>query len=430
MATAACALPSLLASGAPPSASATSRLPQAAQPARLASLTDAVGGGVPVADAVTAGQDGAWVAETDGTVVAEAGATSYGDASRTALAAPVVDMAVSPSGQGYWLLGGDGGVLNYGDAGFHGSTGGVALRQPVLQLAPTPTGHGYWLVARDGGVFAFGDARYAGRAPTTVPAIGVLASSGSGYWVVEGDGTLAPFGGAAPIAVGAIANGGSSLVGQVVTIDPGHDGGNGSHPAQIDVPVPSGPGQTKACDTVGTTTAGGYTEHAFNFDMATRLAAELHRRGATVVLTRTNDTGVGPCVNERAAIGNVARSDAAISIHGDGGPPGGRGFTVLEPALLPGYNDAVVGPSAVLATTIANAFSAVLPPSDYDGTGGVDVRDDLGGLNLSTVPKVLIECGNMQNTTDASLEESPAWQAEATGALATGLASFLIESSG
>ena len=30
-------------------------------------------------------------------------------------------------------------------------------------------------------------------------------------------------------------------------------------------------------------------------------------------------------------------------------------------------------------------------------------RDDLAGLNLTTVPKVLIECGNMRNATDASL---------------------------
>ena len=40
------------------------------------------------------------------------------------------------------------------------------------------------------------------------------------------------------------------------------------------------------------------------------------------MLTRSTDTGVGPCVDERAAIGTLAGSDAAISIHGDGGPAG------------------------------------------------------------------------------------------------------------
>jgi N-acetylmuramoyl-L-alanine amidase len=30
-------------------------------------------------------------------------------------------------------------------------------------------------------------------------------------------------------------------------------------------------------------------------------------------------------------------------------------------------------------------------------------RDDLAGLNLTTAPEVLIECGNMRKATDAAL---------------------------
>ena len=52
-------------------------------------------------------------------------------------------------------------------------------------------------------------------------------------------------------------------------------------------------------------------------------------------------------------------------------------------------------------------------------------RDDLGGLNLSTVPKVLIECGNMRNATDAALLVSPAWQQQAARAIAAGITTFL-----
>ena len=37
------------------------------------------------------------------------------------------------------------------------------------------------------------------------------------------------------------------------------------------------------------------------------------------------------------------------------------------------------------------------PYSDYLGEEGIDVRTDLGGLNLSTVPKVFLEVGNMRN---------------------------------
>jgi N-acetylmuramoyl-L-alanine amidase len=41
------------------------------------------------------------------------------------------------------------------------------------------------------------------------------------------------------------------------------------------------------------------------------------------------------------------------------------------------------------------------------------------------VPKVLIECANMANATDASLLVQPAWQQQAAAAIAAGLSSYL-----
>jgi N-acetylmuramoyl-L-alanine amidase len=231
--------------------------------------------------------------------------------------------------------------------------------------------------------------------------------------------------------VRSVPSNGYSLVGQVVTLDAGHNGDNYLDPAYINHLVPSGPdGMEKACDTTGTETDDGYTEAAFNFDVVTRLAAALRDRGATVVLTRKTNTGVGPCVNQRAAIGNEAHSDAALSVHADGGPPGGRGFTVLLPALFPGYNNAVVPPSDRLGGILRDVFTAVMPISDYYGTDGLQVRNDLGGLNLSTVPKVLIECGNMRNSTDATLLTSPSWRQRAADTLAVGLTDFLLTVTG
>src|SRR5215210_7717325 len=120
------------------------------------------------------------------------------------------------------------------------------------------------------------------------------------------------------------------LAGKTVTIDPGHNGGNAAHAAQIARLVDAGT-LRKACDTVGASTDDGYSEHAYNLDVALRLARVLRAQGARVVLTRTNDTGWGPCITRRAAIGNRARADAAISIHADGGPATGRGFHVIYP---------------------------------------------------------------------------------------------------
>ena len=66
-----------------------------------------------------------------------------------------------------------------------------------------------------------------------------------------------------------------------------------------------------------------------------------------------------------------------------------------------------------------------MPASDYYGAGGVILRDDLAGLNLTTVPKVLIECGNMRNATDAALLIRPSYQRVIAAALAAAIAAFL-----
>ena len=216
------------------------------------------------------------------------------------------------------------------------------------------------------------------------------------------------------------------LAGKVIAVDPGHNGGNFTHTAEISRQVQAG-GFTKECDTTGTETDAGYTEAAFTFDVATRLTALLRAEGATVVLTRTDNTSVGPCVDERAAIGNRAHANAAISIHADGGPVSGRGYHVMEPVLIKGYTDAIVSPSARLAAAINAAYRSGtgMPPSDYIGTDGIDPRGDMGGLNLSTVPKVLVECGNMRNATDAGLLASAAFRARIAAALAAGLAAYV-----
>ena len=218
---------------------------------------------------------------------------------------------------------------------------------------------------------------------------------------------------------------GKPLAGKVIAVDPGHNGGDAAAPAVINQIIWNGR-EEEACDTAGTETNGGYTEALFNFNVAEYLAADLKAEGATVVLTRTSNTGVGPCVTERAAIGNNAHADAAISIHADGGPPSGRGFTILEP-VADGPNNDIIASSEVLGLDIRAAFLAGTgePVSDYYGANGIEPRNDLAGLNLSTVPKVLIECANMRNPTDAALLTTARWQHNAARALAVGLATFL-----
>ena len=217
------------------------------------------------------------------------------------------------------------------------------------------------------------------------------------------------------------------LDGKVVLVDPGHNGGNFSAPEIINQLIWNGR-ESETCDTTGAETDTGYTEAQFNWNVARYLTADLRAAGATVILTRTSNTGVGPCVTKRTALANQAHASAAVSIHADGGPPGGRGFAILEP-VADGINNAIIGPSARLGTDLRNAFAAGTgePVSSYDGINGIQPRDDLAGVNLSTVPKVFIECANMRNPTDAALLTTPAWQAKAARAIAAGLTTFLTQ---
>ncbi len=216
------------------------------------------------------------------------------------------------------------------------------------------------------------------------------------------------------------------LAGRVITVDPGHNGGNFTHPQQISRLVDDGNGE-KECDTTGTAAPDGYRETDFNWSVAVRLRALLLAAGARVVMTRDSNTGVGPCITERAAIGNRAHSDAAISIHADGGPTDGSGFAVLIPApIADRANQSIIRPSLALGIALRSSLLRMgLHTSTYDGVDGLAPRSDLGGLNLSRVPKVFVEVANMQNGPDEAPMERPSYRQAVARALLAGLERFL-----
>lgn len=216
------------------------------------------------------------------------------------------------------------------------------------------------------------------------------------------------------------------LAGKTVVLDPGHNGGNRFHTREIARLVDAGT-LWKPCDTVGAQTARGYPEWAFTLDVAQRLARLLRADGARVVLTRTSNRSFGPCITRRAAIGNRAGADAAVSIHADGGPAGGRGFHVIRPAVVRGLTDDIAAPSRRLALAVRAAYRSGtgMPYSTYAGRGGLVARSDLGGLNLSDVPKVFLEAGNMRNAGDAALLSDARFRQRVAEALARGVRAFL-----
>jgi len=215
------------------------------------------------------------------------------------------------------------------------------------------------------------------------------------------------------------------LAGKVIGIDPGHNGRNKDDPSFINRLIWNGR-EWETCDTTGTETGGGYTEAQFNFNVASYLRTDLISEGAKVVMTRPNNTGVGPCVNKRAQIINAAHANVAIDIHADGGPARGRGFTVLEP-VADGPNDKVIKASVRFGGDVRAAMLkyTTMPESDYYGHDGIILRNDLAGLNLTRVPKILIESGNMRNATDARLLTQSSFQRELAKAFAAAIVRFL-----
>lgn len=203
------------------------------------------------------------------------------------------------------------------------------------------------------------------------------------------------------------------LRGTVIVLDPGHNAHNSRIPA--------------SCNTTGTATASGYPEHVHTWDVARRTAASLRALGATVVLTRTSDTGVGPCTSVRAATAARVHADLLLSIHDDGAPARLRGFHVIstDERHVPGPRRAA-GLRLAVALRDAIGTTTGLPRASWINHGsGLDSRSDLVTLNGSAAPAALVELGNMRNRTDAALLTSASFRAREAAALVRGVRTYL-----
>ncbi len=242
---------------------------------------------------------------------------------------------------------------------------------------------------------------------------GMLVSPLAANVPSKGGATLAP-------------QGTGSLTGRIIVVDPGH---NGIYRKAVNRKlVAAGNGKKKACNSSGTATNAGFAEHKFNWKVAVELVAQLRARGATVVLTRPNDSGTGPCVNERAAIGNRAKADLVVSIHADGSyAAGARGFHLIISKTMVG-GSTTEARSKALAVDLRSriAKQTGMPRSTYIGKGtALSPRSDIAGLNLSKIPAVMLEAGNMRNKADVKLLTSASWRLKLAHALADGVVAAL-----
>lgn len=222
----------------------------------------------------------------------------------------------------------------------------------------------------------------------------------------------------------------AAVDGRTIVVDPGHNANDSKYPSEVNRLVDYGLG-TKPCDATGTATRSGYAEWSYTYDVSLRLRRLLEAAGAKVIFTHTlTSPAYGPCIGERAAIGNRAHAAVAISIHADGGPDSGHGYAAIAPSG-PIPHTGLTASMVAADVRLAAALRAVYPqttgiaPSSYLGANGVYRSNYYGGLDWSHVPKVLLETGNMRNDAEARRLETPSVRQRIARGIALGLARFL-----
>lgn len=213
---------------------------------------------------------------------------------------------------------------------------------------------------------------------------------------------------------------GHPLSGWRIALDPGHNGGNADNPATINQLVSDGRDQLKPCNTAGTATASGYAEHEFTLDVALLLRLELEHLGATVLMTREDDDGVGPCVDVRGRFAEDVDADLMVSIHGNGSVnQHTEGFfaIVADPAISASQGR----PSHDLAEDLLAALSAAGLTPSTSVPDALSERPDLATLNFARRPAVMLELGEMRNPDEAAFMESEEGQQIYASAIAEGI---------
>lgn len=226
---------------------------------------------------------------------------------------------------------------------------------------------------------------------------------------------------------------GNTLAGKTVFLDPGHQGSAAGN--DLNKPVPDGRGGTKPCQTTGATSPDGVPEHKVNWDITQLVKAGLESQGAKVVLSRQDDTGWGGCIDERANAANASNADLAVNIHADSTSPGtdaGKsGFHIIVPELpIPdaAVNEVQSGKGRKAAEQMRDAFkSAGFAPANYAGAqDGLQTRADIAAVNLTKVPDVFAELGNLSNPVDAAALSGAEGQLKYAIAIVDGAIRYLL----
>ena len=201
------------------------------------------------------------------------------------------------------------------------------------------------------------------------------------------------------------------LAGRKIGIDPGHQ----AHGNSEKEPVAPGSHEMKAKVATGTRGAStGTPEHVRDLEIALKLKDLLEELGAQVLMSRESaDVDISNV--ERALMMNEWGADAVLRIHCDGATDKsvhGLGMYVRK-----------TGDRASECELLARCLISEMSKTTGAAQRGVFKRDTYTGLNWSTVPSVLVECGYMSNIEEDERLADPQYQ----NSLALGMAQGLIK---
>ncbi len=219
-----------------------------------------------------------------------------------------------------------------------------------------------------------------------------------------------------------------ALAGLIIGIDPGHQG-KANTDKEPCAPWgkdknPSYNNETMKTKT-SSGTAGKFTnmpEYIVTLQISLKMKAKLEALGATVVMTR-EDHNVNLSNIDRAQIGNDANCDVVLRIHCNGADnPSTSGIE----AWIRGTGDGTAEYKALgdyerllaeeMLTYLVNATNAV--------RRRVNSSDSYTGLNWSTAPSIIIECGFMSNEEEDNKLATDSYQE----LIAQGFADWLVNS--
>jgi N-acetylmuramoyl-L-alanine amidase len=163
----------------------------------------------------------------------------------------------------------------------------------------------------------------------------------------------------------------------------------------------------------GATGVTGLREKVVNLYTAIYLKEELERAGATVILTRSDDTFLE--LSERTDIANNSDYDAFVSIHSDSFTSTSRGSTTY-------YNKSVNfnGPKSYLLgeAVQSNLVSQV-------GTANRGVHEQLFYVNrMNELPSVLVELAFLSNPSEEALLKTESFRRQAALGIRKGLEEY------